>query len=56
VRRRYRPEADQVREDRERLDVAIDPVARADLAVAVAICGVGELERDVRVLAVAVEL
>ena len=46
---RDRAEAHQVGEHRARAEVRVDLVAVADLGVAVAVGGVGELERDVRV-------
>ena len=46
---RDRAEAHQIREQRTRAEVLVDLVAVADLGVAVAVGGVGELERDVRV-------
>ncbi len=44
--RRDRAEAEQVGEERHRLGLAVDLVTLADLAVPVAVGGVGELERD----------
>ena len=43
-----RAHADQVRENRQRLRVLTDAVELADLGVAVAVGGVGELDRDER--------
>jgi hypothetical protein len=43
-----RCESDQVREQRQLGLPIVDPEAVADLRVAVAVCGVGELERDER--------
>jgi hypothetical protein len=51
VTERHRAEAHQVREYRHRAEVPVDPVGIADLAVAVPVGGVGELEGDVRIVA-----
>jgi hypothetical protein len=44
--RRDRAEAEQVGQQRHRLGVAVHLIAVADLAVAIAVGGVGELQRD----------
>ena len=54
--RAHRGESDQVREHRQVAVPVVDSVAVADLRVAVAVCGVGELERDVRLAVDPVEL
>ena len=48
---RHRAEAHEVREDRDWAEVPVDPVGVANLAMAVAVGGVGELEGDERVVA-----
>src|SRR5205814_7727839 len=53
---RDRPEAHEIREQGQLVRLAVDPVAMPDLAVAVPIRGVGELERNVWLAVDPVEL